>query len=90
MKNLLLNDKEDIVLTYQCKISNNFILNQNKYFNVTQELDNFNKISKNSTLWSFGTILYELLVGMVNLGLYCAAVKYHLCFSPSLTVIQKA
>lgn len=57
MRNLLINQKEDIVLTYQCKVTN--------YYNIQHELNFINKTLDRMHLWSFGIILYELLVGMV-------------------------
>lgn len=59
LKNLLINQKEDIVLTYRCKVTKNCV-------NFKHKTHMLNKNSNRAHLWNFGTVLYELLVGMVH------------------------
>lgn len=63
----MIDDGGDLVLTYTCSIKEvNEIYISRKYMHLAPEVYSFQKITKTVDWWSYGTILYELLVGMVR------------------------
>ncbi|KAI4468772.1 ribosomal protein s6 kinase [Holotrichia oblita] len=64
MNNLLIDENKDLVLTYMCSVSEEKMCKTNGEFNLAPELFSFGKINSAADWWSYGTILYELLVGV--------------------------
>lgn len=65
MNNLLIDENRDLVLTYMCSVSEEKMFKTNRELNLAPELFSFGKIDDAADWWSYGTILYELLVGVV-------------------------
>lgn len=67
MKNLLLDEKGNITLTYMCNAKDLCDLYTKALnINLAPEVYGFQKVTDAADWWSFGAILYELLVGMVS------------------------
>ncbi|KRT80903.1 protein kinase, partial [Oryctes borbonicus] len=64
MNNLLIDEAGDLVLTYMCSIADEKIFKTNTDFSLAPELFSFDKISSAVDWWSYGAILYELLIGV--------------------------
>ncbi|CAH0550105.1 unnamed protein product [Brassicogethes aeneus] len=65
MKNLLIDEKGDLKLTYMCNVNELCDLFTNKVnVNLAPEVYGYHVITDAADWWSFGAILYELLVGM--------------------------
>lgn len=70
MKNLLLDENNDLVLTYMCNVKDLCDLYSNGInHNLAPEVYSHHEITSAVDWWSYGAILYELLVGMVWLKL---------------------
>ena len=74
INNLLVDNKGDLVLTYKCNIKDQCDLYSNGInLNLAPEVYSIDEISDAVDWWSFGAILYELLVGMVR------SIFFYLC-----------
>ncbi|XP_028141296.1 ribosomal protein S6 kinase delta-1 [Diabrotica virgifera virgifera] len=65
LKNLLINDTGDLSLTYMCnnkELGDLFSVNIN--YNLAPEVYSFTPVTNSADWFSYGTILYELLVGI--------------------------
>lgn len=63
----MVDDNGDLVLTYMCSIKEvSEIYINRRFLHLAPEIYSFKKITKAVDWWSYGTILYELLVGMVS------------------------
>lgn len=65
--NLLVDEREDLVLTYMCNINDvtDAFINRNMS-HVAPEIYSFQALTNSVDWWCYGTIMYELLVGMVK------------------------
>lgn len=64
---MLVGEDGDLTLTYMCKVNelcDRFV--KTNTFDLTPEIYGFEGLTKAIDLWSYGTILYELLVGLVR------------------------
>lgn len=68
-KNFMIDDTGDLVLTYQCSISNNYEINMHRN-NIMSKIDDTQDYSNEIDFWSLGMILYEWLVGRVSFFSY--------------------
>lgn len=67
MKNLMVNEKGDLVLTYVCNVREVGDLYCDRMdHNLAPEVYSYQDITPAADWWSYGAILYELLVGMVS------------------------
>lgn len=67
MKNLLVDEAGELKLTYMCNVNELYDLYTNKLnINLAPEIYSYHVVTDAADWWSFGAILYELLVGMVN------------------------
>lgn len=57
----MVDDGGDLLLTYKCSIKE---VNE-VYVDLAPEVYTFQKLTKAVDWWSYGSVLYELLVGMV-------------------------
>ncbi|KAK5647697.1 hypothetical protein RI129_002589 [Pyrocoelia pectoralis] len=66
MKNLLINESGDLVLTYMYNIQdkNYVFLNNRDEVTLAPEMYGFQPVHFSADWWSYGAILYEMLVGM--------------------------
>lgn len=63
----MIDDCGDLVLTYMCSIRDvNNVYIKKRFMHLAPEVYSFQKVTKTIDWWSYGTILYELLVGMVS------------------------
>lgn len=63
-KNLLIDDKGNLLLSYMYQVNGKRIFNYKGNLHLAPELYKFDGVSTAADWWSFGTILYELLVGI--------------------------
>ncbi|CAH1102840.1 unnamed protein product [Psylliodes chrysocephalus] len=64
-KNVLIDDKEDILLTYKCNNKElGDLFSSSINHNLAPEVYSFHQVRNAADWYSFGAILYELLVGM--------------------------
>lgn len=65
---MLIDDKEDILLTYKCNNKElGDLFSSSINHNLAPEVYSFHQVTNAADWYSFGAILYELLVGMVNI-----------------------
>ncbi|XP_022907278.1 ribosomal protein S6 kinase-like 1 isoform X2 [Onthophagus taurus] len=64
INNLLIDDNGDVVLTYMCSISEDRVFKNNQDICLAPELYTYGSITIGVDWWCYGSILYELLVGM--------------------------
>ncbi|KAJ8945746.1 hypothetical protein NQ318_012068 [Aromia moschata] len=65
IKNLLIDEKEDLVLTYMCNVNDLCdLFSSGVNHNLAPEVYSFHEVTSSADWWSYGAILYELLVGM--------------------------
>ncbi|KAJ8925910.1 hypothetical protein NQ315_009762 [Exocentrus adspersus] len=64
MKNLLLNENHDLVLTYMCNVKDLCdLFSSGVNSNLAPEVYSYHEITTTADWWSYGAILYEMLVG---------------------------
>ncbi|XP_056646737.1 ribosomal protein S6 kinase delta-1 isoform X1 [Diorhabda sublineata] len=64
MNNLLIDDNDNLVLTYMCNIKElRDLFSTNINYNLAPEVYSFHQVTNSADWFSFGAILYELLVG---------------------------
>lgn len=66
LNNILIDENGDLILTYMCSLSQDNFLKTDTDLYVAPELFTFNKVTSAADWWSYGSILYELLVGVVS------------------------
>lgn len=67
MDNLLVDESDDLILTYMCNVKELCDLYaKDVNLDLAPEVYSFEEITQAVDWWSFGAILYELLVGMVS------------------------
>lgn len=69
--NLLVDEYGDLILTYMCNINDvtDAFINRNVP-HLAPEVYSFQPRTASVDWWCYGTIMYELLVGMVKLHIY--------------------
>lgn len=64
MNNLLIDENDNLVLTYMCNIKElSDLFSTNMNYNLAPEVYSFHQVTNSADWFSFGAILYELLVG---------------------------
>lgn len=62
----MVDDNGDLMLTYMCSIKEPNCTNR-RFVDLAPEVSSFKKVTKAIDWWSYGIILYELLVGVVSI-----------------------
>lgn len=82
MDHLLIDQSDNLVLTYKCNVKELCQLySRGINLDLAPEVYSFEEVTEAVDWWSFGAILYELLVGMVHFPVIFVVLGPNPCFS---------
>lgn len=68
LEDLLIDENDNLVMTYMCNVKElGHLYSRGINLDLAPEVYSFEEITDAADWWSFGAILYELLVGLVSL-----------------------
>lgn len=71
LEDLLIDENDNLVLTYMCNVKELcHLYTRGINLDLAPEVYSFEEITDAADWWSFGAILYELLVGMVSIFIW--------------------